>query len=383
MGTGEAIEKCKRAVIALGTKFPHFLPIHAHLRSRYIETDSIPTMAISSDGTLSVNPTFVLSLPLAELSGVLAHEMMHLILQHSARAQARNHLLWNCACDMAINTALRTDNLRLPGGALYPPSDYTGELLSEDIYDFLVRTAWRAPTTEGLVGCGCGVERASTVSDIAPTDWAQVSREVSALVTTLGRGSTAVGRLLNPRAPRIAWQRILRHGFNLACARVARDFTSMSRRSRRSPLIGVQFPGWVGIAPQVAIVIDVSGSMAREWIDQIVAECLHLLALHAGSKAYLVSHTDVVVWQGWVRAGASTALTSAVQFTGGTSASGAYQAVKDAGRFDCLIHFTDCEIGFWPANPARKLIVAAFGSGATKPACPPPPGAEIIPCQTP
>ncbi len=383
----EAILKCKKAVIALGTRFPHFLPIHSRIRDRYVECDSLKTMGIEEDGTIRLNPTFVLRIPLSELSGVLAHEMLHLVYQHAARVQSRDHDLWNCAADMAINTALRNDMIKLPRFALFPPESYTGDILAEDIYDFLLSTRWELPIERGEVcnGCGMGKARGLHGERGEESDWAQVGREISALIKTIGRGSTAIARLLDPRVPRIPWKNILRHGFNLACARVARDWTTYSKRSRRSPAEGVQLPGWTGAAPTVAIAVDDSGSMDRLWLEQIVAEVRNLLKNQPQAKAYLVSHTDEVVFQGWVGAGVGSqeAIGAAVQFSGGTCAKSAYQAIEAAGKFDVLVHFTDCELPSWPKVPGRsKLIVAAFGSGATKPHCPPPPGAEIIPCQT-
>jgi hypothetical protein len=42
-----------------------------------------------------------------EILFVLAHEVMHIALAHGIRLQARNHFLWNIACDYAINLVLK------------------------------------------------------------------------------------------------------------------------------------------------------------------------------------------------------------------------------------------------------------------------------------
>src|ERR1700757_4574927 len=78
---------------------------------------SIATMA--TDGvSLYFNPEFVEGLSSAELIGTLAHECMHLALQHHTRRVGRNPRRWNMACDYAINPMLVDAGLTLPKGVL-------------------------------------------------------------------------------------------------------------------------------------------------------------------------------------------------------------------------------------------------------------------------
>jgi len=52
------------------------------------------------------NPAFMLSLSPGQQDTTLAHEVMHVILEHTLRINGRRHRKWNWACDYAINTTL-------------------------------------------------------------------------------------------------------------------------------------------------------------------------------------------------------------------------------------------------------------------------------------
>ena len=64
-----------------------------------------PTMA--TDGYhIFFNATWVESLTITEIRGVLAHEVLHVIFQHGLRRSHREPILWNIAADHAINLLL-------------------------------------------------------------------------------------------------------------------------------------------------------------------------------------------------------------------------------------------------------------------------------------
>lgn len=350
------------------------------------------TMGISGTGRLFINPDFVMKLDRDEIGGVMAHEMLHLIMQHHGRKGARDDRTWNYAADMCINAALRTDGIKLPKIAVFPPEGYQGDLFVESMYEFLLQNP-KYMSKGGENGnasptAGCGMvddpEHGDGDDQKGPgdVDWKQVALEVATIARNNSAGSgTGVANLLAPRIAKISWRAILRRGVELASSRPRRDWQSFSKRHRRSPMFGAQLPGWIGCDPRVAVVIDVSGSMDREWISQIVAECKSLMNDFSGISVYLVAHTDEVVWEGWVSTNTQAKIETAVSFSGGTDPKPAYDAIiATRKRFDSLVHFTDCAFfqSEWPQPiPAKKLVVGAFTREiSTKP----PPGALIIPC---
>jgi len=436
--TTPAIEKCRKAAARLGWRHPHFYLLHD--RMAYREDPSVGTMAVSADGLIYVAPAFVDRVTPDELSGCVAHEILHPTLRHFERAKTLGIIgsdgkivagreedakIWNSAGDWTINHALRSDGIQLPKGALEIDPDYlkTGApIQAEPIYHWLKSQLKQGKSPSGMSdpsegepspGAGCGVRPPSKPGNeqseqgagqgdqdqgegqaqgdqpygLKPGEsWESVAAEARAHAMMAGKGSSALASILQPFNPTIDWAKVIRRGFNLAQVRPGAQFSTYSRISRRQGLDRATIrPGWYGGVPRVAIVVDVSSSMAREWVAQIVAETLGLMATF-GTKAFLVTHTDQVCWSGWVKHGDRDAIVEACQHGGGTDARPAYARVaEEQTRFDALVHFTDCELPGkeWPENPARKLVVGAFGSGAENPYTPIPEGAEFIPCHTP
>jgi len=96
--------------------------------SRTIEkraSTSIPTAGVrvnpdTAQFEMLYNPDFFDSLPEEQVLGVLKHEMYHLIFEHvtSRKPEGINHMKWNVAADLAINSHLQgelPDNCCMPG----------------------------------------------------------------------------------------------------------------------------------------------------------------------------------------------------------------------------------------------------------------------------
>jgi predicted metal-dependent peptidase len=83
-------------------------------------------------GEIYINPARALSFECAKF--VVAHEVLHAGLCHSARRQGRDPFLWNVACDFVINDWLVTMGLGIPpeGGMLFDEA-FRG-WAAEDIY---------------------------------------------------------------------------------------------------------------------------------------------------------------------------------------------------------------------------------------------------------
>lgn len=132
------------------------------LRFTYIKSEKIPTMGVSFQNkalTLYYNPKFMESLSTEELAGVLAHEIMHIIYNHSFRFDAltaseksagndhTSHDIYNYAADTVINEMILND-LTVNGKRLSLPencwtlkhpllADFEGPLTTESVYFYL------------------------------------------------------------------------------------------------------------------------------------------------------------------------------------------------------------------------------------------------------
>jgi len=103
---------------------PFFCNISRYVKK--VKTDIIPTAGVTvheEDITLYYNPEFFAELSSAEIRGVLKHEFYHLIFLHVTNRRKENHLLWNIATDLAINSLIAGYNdkrAHLPKSCLIP-----------------------------------------------------------------------------------------------------------------------------------------------------------------------------------------------------------------------------------------------------------------------
>ena len=128
-----ALELKNQAVLTLLRRQPFMFHLVAPLR--YEETDEVPTAAVVFDGVaneswLKVNPDYVTSLTALELEGLLAHEIMHVLHDHTVAPHVGDWT-WNIAADLAVNTILLKQKYVLPQGALTPES--VAKQLSEEL----------------------------------------------------------------------------------------------------------------------------------------------------------------------------------------------------------------------------------------------------------
>ena len=132
----DAQMKVSRGSTRLVIKFPFYGSVCLGVR---VKPDaSVSTMATDGKSILW-SPDWVDTIDQEETVGVMAHEVLHIILKHPLRRGNRDPLLWNIATDFAINQILIDAGFKLPEGALIDPQ-YKG-LTAEAIYDRLPEDA--------------------------------------------------------------------------------------------------------------------------------------------------------------------------------------------------------------------------------------------------
>lgn len=124
-----------------------------NLNINFSELTSIPTCGVNvgvNGFNFYYNSDFVESLTPKELNFVILHEDFHLLFNHQERTILNNydHKLANVAQDMIINHILMEDigenTIEIPKDkdgknmALFIPEEYTGELLFEELYEWLL-----------------------------------------------------------------------------------------------------------------------------------------------------------------------------------------------------------------------------------------------------
>jgi predicted metal-dependent peptidase len=110
MVTTEAQMKITKAKVTIGLSHPFFAVVGFGLD--YIEVDDTTApwcKTMATDGQrVWWNRNFVDQLTVSEVTGVIVHEVMHVVWLHMTRRGERDPKIWNIAGDYAINRVARS-----------------------------------------------------------------------------------------------------------------------------------------------------------------------------------------------------------------------------------------------------------------------------------
>lgn len=360
------IQRCYDVALKYAWQHPFFLIPLGHCE--WAEMDS-GTMKVTTrlvgtqpEITLHINPAFVEQLPDAQVFGCLAHEILHVLLGHTGRAEGRDRNLWGAATDMAINVSLTEAGICLPDGCLFPKKpDWLDS--ADELYDKLPpqstqNGAGHGGDGEPSVGQGCLPE-----SEPGPGEMRALSElAAAAKQQTRGLGSVkSFAKLLAPRPVKIPWKRLLAQVAQRAASAGGRDMQSFQRPSRKSS--DIIFPGWKTVKPSLCVIVDTSGSVSDEMLATSLSHVAEIGKLVC-ARTFLALHDGECYWSGWVPPEGVGRLSKRCTHRGGTDPAGAFRAVADAGaRFDAAVYLTDGEVGAYPAKPSniRRMVLAIVG----------------------
>ncbi len=254
-----------------------------------------------------VDPNVLRTAPVHELGFWLLHQVSHLLREHAARFPGPARLesesidpigprtaeqrRWNVASDAEINDDLHTATLELPDTATHPsrlglPEAWT----AEQYWDALAgepEPPAAIPDIDPDCGTGCDGQARDWNCDkpgLSTFSARLLSRETAKRIRehTTQRGDTPAGwerwadEILEPR---VNWRRQLaaqvRRGAAEVTGRV--DFTYRRPSRRASAVPDVILPSMRQPLPQVALVIDTSGSMSDSMLGQALAEVTGVL----------------------------------------------------------------------------------------------------------
>ena len=184
----DAQMKVSRGSTRLVIKFPFYGSVC--LRVNVKPDASVSTMATDGKSILW-SPDWVDTIGQEETVGVLAHEVLHIILKHPLRRGSRDPLLWNIATDFAINQILVDSGFTLPEGALIDPQ-YKG-LTAEAIYDRLPQDA-SEQYGNAVIGEVKDAKK-DDGSDMSEAEVKQMEADIDATIMMAATGAKTVGKL--------------------------------------------------------------------------------------------------------------------------------------------------------------------------------------------
>ena len=235
---------------------------------------------------------WVANLRQSEIRGVLAHEVLHVIFQHSSRRVNRDPELWNIAADHAINLLLIEQGFSLPKGGLANYA-YRG-MSAEKIYSLLPpKTSYALEGTKRKAGTSDNAENSGEIpaigTDVLDPDSPEVvgardadmpdTAQLNEICSTLR--DDAASKLQGNAAglfksectaieeSRIDWRDLLR---GWLVDRIKNDWSMWPcskkhlHRGLYMPSLGIEAPGHIIFA------IDTSGSMSNEDLAEIFSE---------------------------------------------------------------------------------------------------------------
>jgi len=205
---------------------------------------------------------------------VFAHELLHAGLNHASRRHGRDPLLWNIACDFAINGWLVEMRIGVPPsiGVLHD-AGFAGHA-AEEIYDRLATDLRRARKLATLRGPGApdliGSDEGSVFVDAETYCRRALAQGYERFATFGGRGTVPAGLAEEIRSlsqPPIPWDVRLAHWFDerFPPPEPRRSYARPSRRQSATPDIprpSAARPDEETRASRVfGVLLDTSGSM--------------------------------------------------------------------------------------------------------------------------
>ena len=256
--------------------------------------DDIPTAATDMV-KIYYNPAFFDQLTVPQIVFVLAHEVMHIALEHGFRRNGRDPMLFNVACDYAINLVLKDCGFELIDGVLI---DYKWKgMNAEEIYEKLEKAQ---PPKGGSGGedDGDGSQQQGGMGrDLMEPDrrdpdaYARAKDEVRGRIMQAatmarmagqmnGELARAIDGVLNPPVP---WPERLRPYMH----QIVRDNESWSKRNRRFSHVYLPDKHDVKLGP-IAIIGDTSGSIGNEELKIMAGTAAEIAAEVSPERMHIV-----------------------------------------------------------------------------------------------
>ncbi|MEO6882303.1 MAG: VWA-like domain-containing protein [Mycobacteriaceae bacterium] len=370
---------------------PRDLPYLAHALYALITVASsdVARMTVDEWWRVYVNPDWLTRASTAEVGREVAHVSWHLLADHAGRARDQDvdrgtAEAWTTAADVSVAHTLAPDRL---GPDQLPTAVDRGlpvGLSAEEYYALLGRLPVAAGPGDagapldqaGRCGSGAdGVARGhehgagADLGAVSTFEGDEIRRQVAIAYRqhAAGRRGTLPGDALRwvrtTLDPTTAWEPLLSGAVRRAVGWAAGrgDFTYRRPSRRASVTPGVVLPGQHRPVPQLAIVVDTSGSVDDRLLARALGEVDAAIAALGvpGSQVTVYSVDAAVHSASKIRRARDVELVGA----GGTDLRvGLRRAEQQRPRPDVIIVFTDGDTP-WPATPppGAAVVVALLG----------------------
>ncbi len=344
------------------------------------------------------NADYIAELSPKQVQFMLAHDALHCALSHFARRQHRNKHRWDVATDFAINAMLIGEGMQAPPDALY--LEHFAGMTAEEIYPMLNEDEDREPVDQHLYddydedsedsdseqgdsdqnesggegassssqggaeplpdggGDSSKAERPPPLSESEQQDlqtqWQQHLAGAAQSAMQAGKLDGAMARLVDHfLQPQLPWRMLLARYMTAS----ARDDYSYTRPSTRRGY-GAIFPALRSGEVNVVAVVDTSGSISAEEIQEFVSEVDGLKGQMRAAVTLMACDMEIVGtpqrFEPWEELVIDT---SAIQGGRGTSFVPVFEWLQQQDRQpDLVIYFTDAEGAFPDMEPMMPVV---------------------------
>jgi predicted metal-dependent peptidase len=359
-------DKLKKAKIRLVLNEPFFATIA--LKMKYIEDSTIETCCIN--GTeIKYNPEFINSLTVDEITGLLAHEVLHVSSLHHLRQGSRDGKTWNKACDYAINPMLQSHKFKLPANGLI--DNRFGNMNAEGIYKILKEQEDQNNQQQqqsNEPGQGNGQPKPEDFGQVEqptkdPGKLTEMEAEAKQMIAQAANAAKQAGKISGDLErlvkelieAKIDWKEVL----NRFVAEQAKNDYTWSKPNTRYLSMGLYLPKLENLElGKIAFSIDTSGSINIELLNQFCSELQEasqlfnfpVTAIHCDNKINKVEELEqdsVIVPVGG----------------GGTSFRPPFEYIESENlEIKAMVYFTDGRCYRYPVEPDYPVLWAVYGN---------------------
>lgn len=365
---------------------PFFAQIAVSLQ--FVNTDDmgegvskqITTMA--TDGThVYWNPQFVEELSLDEVTGVIAHEVMHVVWLHMLRRGDRNHTLWNIAGDYAINPTVMDAGFILPRDPKYKGlydekyRNWTADAIYNDLLKDAVKiemefSADGDPDSGDDKGDGQGGKGKKVLwgaildakgkdgEPLSESQKRELEEEIKIKVKSAAEAAKSIGKLPGGLEglidavgkPKINWKDYIQ---NWVSGKIPDDYSWTRPNRKMMTNYGIYMPRMQMNGAGIGVLsIDTSGSVSDEELRSFVREIVGVIEICNPEKLIIVQHDAIVQKiEEWQAGDDFSGLK--IKGRGGTNITPVFKKLSDLDDpIDWMIVFSDMEISDWP--PAKN-----------------------------
>jgi predicted metal-dependent peptidase len=389
-------DKIIKAKIQLLKEKPFFGYLISYLRIEENSKLACGTAGVNASGHLVYDKDWIGKLTNQQVKFVLAHEVMHLGLEHLQRGNKYDHKIFNVAADIKVNEVLQKNNFTTIDGCIKIDGNQTvicgikvdkiDQKCTEDIYYELYKKAkvinvldfdqhYYQKDGDKSDGNGDGNDdkkgnkdgkggaNGAMPDEKDAMDWKDLMAKAFALSKLKGDVPAGLDRsiddLLNPKN---SWRAILR---KYVTHMIPSDYT-WTRPARKSIACGFYLPSTKREEIEVTVAIDTSGSIDNDLLKDFLSEIIGISREFDQVKVRILT-CDTMVYDDYTLTNGNVARLAQLKIKGGggTDFKPVFNKLKDSDT-KALIYFTD-GYGDFPKEAPRFTTIWALSEKSIKP----------------